>query len=52
LANTDGGLSGLGVEDDASVTGLPPEHQSLTGLAILIASRTGPAMGAEIIAIY
>jgi ATP-dependent DNA helicase RecG len=42
LANTHGGEIYLGVEDDATVTGLHPEHRDLTGLAVLIANRTVP----------
>jgi len=35
LANTQGGVIYLGVEDDATVTGLHPEHRDLTGLTVL-----------------
>jgi ATP-dependent DNA helicase RecG len=47
LANTQGGVIYLGVEDDGTVTGLHPEHRDLTGLAVLVANRmearaTGP----------
>jgi len=51
LANTEGGLLLLGVEDDGTVTGLRPNHESAAGLAALIANRTSPpiAVRAEII---
>lgn len=42
LANTQGGIIYLGVEDDGTVTGLHPEHRDLTGLAVLVANRTVP----------
>lgn len=44
LANTEGGHIYLGVEDNGSVTGLHPEHQSATGLAALITNRTSPPL--------
>ena len=37
MANTEGGLILLGVEDDGSVTGVQPSHQDTTGLKALIA---------------
>lgn len=51
LANTEGGLLLLGVEDDGTVTGVQPNHQDTTGLAALIANRTNPpvAVGTEVI---
>lgn len=51
LANTEGGLLLLGVEDDGTVTGLRPNHENAAGLAALIANRTSPpiAVRAEII---
>ena len=51
LANTEGGLILLGVEDDGTVTGVQPNHQDTTGLAALIANRTNPpvAVGTEVI---
>jgi ATP-dependent DNA helicase RecG len=51
LANTDGGKIYLGVEDDGTVTGLHPEHQSLTGLAVLIANRTVPSLTVRVTAL-
>lgn len=44
LANTDGGVLYLGVEDDGAITGLHPEHRDLTGLAAMIANRTVPQL--------
>ncbi len=51
LANTEGGLLLLGVEDDGTVTGLRPNHENAAGLAALIANRTSPpiAVRAEVI---
>jgi len=51
LANTEGGLLLLGVEDDGTVTGVQPNHQDAAGLAALIANRTrsSAAVRAEII---
>ncbi|MEZ5469614.1 MAG: crosslink repair DNA glycosylase YcaQ family protein [Lysobacterales bacterium] len=51
LANTDGGELWLGVEDDGSASGLHPDHQSLTGLAALIAARTSPSLSVTVEAI-
>lgn len=51
LANTDGGELWLGVEDDGSVSGLHPDHQSLTGLAALVAARTSPSLAVSVEAI-
>ena len=51
MANTEGGLILLGVEDDGSVTGVQPSHRDTTGLKALIANRTSPsvAISTEII---
>lgn len=51
MANTEGGLILLGVEDKGSVTGARPAHQDPAGLAALIANRTNPsvAVKAEIV---
>ena len=51
LANTEGGLILLGVEDDGTITGVQPSHQDTTGLKALIANRTSPsvAISTEII---
>lgn len=42
MANSQGGEIYLGVEDDGMVTGLHANHQTLDGLAALIANRTQP----------
>lgn len=42
LANTDGGLLFIGVEDDGTITGLHKTHQNAQGLASFIANRTSP----------
>ncbi|MGB7296578.1 MAG: crosslink repair DNA glycosylase YcaQ family protein [Candidatus Aminicenantales bacterium] len=47
LANTEGGLLLLGVEDDGSVTGIQPNHQDASGLAALIANRTNPPVAVK-----
>ena len=44
MANTEGGLILLGVEDDGSVTGIQPRHQDTMGLKALIANRTSPSV--------
>lgn len=51
LANTEGGVLLVGVEDDGTVTGVQPYHEDAAGLAALIANRTNPplAVGAEIL---
>ncbi len=51
LANTEGGVLLLGVEDDGTVTGVQPFHEDVAGLAALIANRTNPplAVGTEIL---
>ncbi|MDZ4164482.1 MAG: ATP-binding protein, partial [Smithellaceae bacterium] len=51
LANTEGGVLLLGVEDDGTVTGIQPNHQDTAGLSALIANRTNPptAVGTEVI---
>lgn len=51
MANTEGGLILLGVEDDGSITGVQPSHQDTNGLDALIANRTSPsvAVSTEII---
>jgi ATP-dependent DNA helicase RecG len=48
LANTDGGILYLGVEDDGRVTGLHPEHRDVTGLAAMIANRTTPPLSVRV----
>jgi ATP-dependent DNA helicase RecG len=44
MANTEGGLILLGVEDDGTVTGVQPSHQDAAGLVALIANRTSPSL--------
>lgn len=44
LANTEGGLLFLGVEDDGTVTGAHPNHHDEAGLSALIANRTNPSV--------
>ncbi len=48
LANTEGGLLYLGVENDGRPTGLHAEHQDITGLAALIANRTIPPLSVRV----
>jgi len=51
MANTEGGLILLGVEDDGTVTGVQPGHLDTTGLNAMISNRTSPsvAISTEII---
>lgn len=51
MANTEGGLILLGVEDDGNVTGVQPIHQDTGGLAALIANRTSPSVAVRVEAI-
>jgi len=44
MANTEGGLILLGVEDDSTVTGTQQRHQDAAGLAVMIANRTTPSV--------
>ncbi len=44
LANTEGGILLLGVEDDGTVTGLHANHLNIPGAPPLIANRTIPAV--------
>jgi len=48
MANTEGGLVLLGVEDDGTVTGVHPHHQDTAGLAALIANRTNPSAAVRV----
>lgn len=48
LANTEGGVLLLGVEDDGTVTGLHHNHQDLSGLAAMIAGRTSPPLSVKV----
>ena len=47
LANTDGGIVFLGVEDDGTPTGLHPNHRPFEGVSRLVANRTVPALAVE-----
>jgi ATP-dependent DNA helicase RecG len=51
LANTEGGILLLGVEDDGTATGLHSRHRDLTGLTSLIASRTSPSLSVRVSAV-
>ena len=42
FANTEGGDIYLGVEDDGTVTGIHPEHEDYSRLAVFIANKTIP----------
>jgi ATP-dependent DNA helicase RecG len=42
LANTEGGVLLLGVEDDGSITGLHANHVNVSGIPALIANKTNP----------
>ena len=48
LANTEGGDIYLGIEKDATPTGLHAEHRNITGLAALIANRTNPPISVRV----
>lgn len=48
LANTDGGVLYLGVEDDGTITGTHPQRQSPAALSALIANRTNPPISVRI----
>jgi ATP-dependent DNA helicase RecG len=48
LANTEGGVLYLGVEDDGSITGLHTSHQQTETLAAFIANRTNPPVSIRI----
>jgi ATP-dependent DNA helicase RecG len=48
LANAEGGQLWLGVEDDATPTGLHTERLQVTGLAGLVAARTSPSLAVTI----
>lgn len=48
LANTEGGLLFLGVEDDGTVTGVHPNHVNFSGLPALIANRTNPSLSVRV----
>ncbi len=44
MANTEGGVLFLGVEDDGTITGVHKEHTDEIGVAALIANKTVPAV--------
>lgn len=44
LANSNGGVLFLGIEDNGEVTGIHPAHSNLNGLAALIANHTVPSL--------
>jgi len=44
MANTEGGLILLGVEDDGTVTGVQANHQDGAGLVALVGNRTSPSV--------
>lgn len=48
LANTEGGVLFLGVEDDGTATGLHADHQDISALPALIANRTVPPVQATV----
>jgi ATP-dependent DNA helicase RecG len=48
LANTEGGMVYVGVEDDGRITGLHPKHQSIAQLSALIANRTNPPISVRV----
>ena len=48
LANTDGGMLYIGVENDGTVTGAQPAHRDPVCLAALVASRTVPPVSVRV----
>jgi ATP-dependent DNA helicase RecG len=48
LANTEGGVLLLGVEDDGRVTGLHPNHENISGIPSLVANRTIPSISVRV----
>ncbi len=44
MANTEGGLILLGVEDNGTVTGVQSNHQDSAGVVAMIANRTSPSV--------
>ena len=48
LANTDGGILYVGVEDDGTPTGIHDKHQDIVGLSAMIANRTVPPVSARV----
>lgn len=48
LANTQGGVLYLGVEDDGTVTGVDKRHQNINGLAAFIFNKTVPQLSVRV----
>jgi len=48
MANTEGGLILLGVEDNGTVTGVKSIHKDSSGLAAMIANRTNPSVAVRV----
>ncbi len=48
LANTEGGVLLLGVEDSGVVTGLHPNHLDVFGIQALVANRTNPSLSVSV----
>ncbi|OPY81707.1 MAG: Divergent AAA domain protein [Syntrophus sp. PtaU1.Bin005] len=48
LANTEGGVLLLGVEDNGGITGLHANHIPLAGLPALIANKTNPSVAVRV----
>lgn len=48
LANTEGGVLLLGVEDDGTITGLYVNHQDVSGISALIANKTNPPLSVRV----
>ncbi len=51
LANTEGGIILLGVEDSGEITGLHPNHLQISGLPALIANKTNPSIAVTVEAV-
>lgn len=52
LANSDGGVIYLGVEDNGRVSGVHKNHKNYQGLAAMIANRTTPPVQVDVIPVY
>lgn len=48
LANTEGGVLLLGVEDDGTATGLHTNHSNVSGIPALIAGKTNPSLSVRV----
>lgn len=48
LTNTEGGSLFLGIEDNGEITGLHEKHNSVNGLAALIANKTNPSVSTRV----